>query len=68
MISCNFYDYLEVIVIMCKCVIIYYLDISGKEILILVKIKDFFVKEKVEYMVLDNGLIIRLDYIFDVDG
>lgn len=53
---------------MCKCVIIYYLDISGKEILILVKIKDFFVKEKVEYMVLDNGLIIRLDYIFDVDG
>jgi Rho-binding antiterminator len=67
-ISCNFYDHLEATATMRKRVIIHYLDTSGKETSILAKIKDLFVKEKVEYMVLDNGLTIRLDHILDVDG
>ncbi|NRB48121.1 MAG: hypothetical protein HRU41_10650 [Saprospiraceae bacterium] len=67
-ISCNFYDHLEATATMRKRVIIQYLDSTGKQSSTLAKIKDLYVKEKVEYMVLDNDLTIRLDHILDVDG
>lgn len=67
-ISCNYYDHLEAMATLRKRVLIRYRN--EKEIITTVEaiIKDFYVKEKVEFMVLDTGLLIRLDQLVDVDG
>lgn len=67
-ISCNFYDHLEAIATLRKRIIIRYLDKTGKETSTLAQIKDLYVKDKVEYMVLDNDDTIRLDHLLAVDG
>lgn len=67
-ISCNFYDHLEATATLRKRVIIHYLDQLGKQTSVLARIKDFLVKDKVEYMILDNGQTIRLDHLLAVDG
>jgi Rho-binding antiterminator len=67
-ISCNYYDHLEAMATLRKRVVIRYFNEAEVITSIEAIIKDFYVKEKVEFMVLDNGLTIRLDRLVDVDG
>jgi Rho-binding antiterminator len=67
-IDCNFYDTLEANAVLRKVVEIEYLDDSGNELQVNSRIVDLFIKEKVEFMKLEIGLEIRLDYLKSVDG
>lgn len=67
-ISCNFYDHLEAKATLRKRVLIRYRNEDEAITAVEAVIKDFYVKEKVEFMVLDNGSTIRLDHLVDVDG
>lgn len=66
-IDCNFYDILEANAVLRKVVVIEYLQ-DGKIATIENRIVDFFIKDKAEYMRLENGSEIRLDTIHTVDG
>lgn len=67
-ISCSFYDELEALATLRKTCTIRYKDeqdeIQNQQAII----KDFFIRDKVEYMLLNNGDVIRLDYLIEVDG
>ena len=67
-ISCHFYDELELLAVRKKNCEIIYQDGTGTPISITSKIVDFKIEEKVEYMVLEDGEKIRLDYLISVDG
>lgn len=67
-IDCNFYDILEANAVLKKVVRIEYKDEQENIIEIHHRIVDLFIKEKAEYMKLENGLVIRLDLIHSVDG
>lgn len=65
-IDCNFYDILEANAVLRKVVLIEYLD-KDKLRKVENRIVDLFIKDKAEYMRLENGLEIRLDTIHAVD-
>lgn len=67
-IDCNFYDILEASAVLKKVVVIEYKDEQEKICQTNTRIVDLFIKEKVEYMKLENDLVIRLDFIHSVDG
>ena len=67
-ISCSFYDELEALATLRKSCLIQYRDAQGELQHQNAIIKDFFIRDKVEYMLLDNGDTIRLDYLVEVDG
>jgi|AntRauTorckE5430_2_1112549.scaffolds.fasta_scaffold04863_2 Rho-binding antiterminator len=67
-IDCNFYDTLEANAVLKKIVIIEYMDDSGTVQTTEQRIVDLFVKNKIEFMKLENSLEIRLDYLKSVDG
>ena len=67
-ISCSFYDELEALATLKKIAKIKYQDEAGKEFNVEAKIKDFKIKDKIEFMLLDNGQSIRLDYLKAVNG
>lgn len=66
-ISCSFYDYLEEAATLGTVSTIEYLD---KNLVVEVqsKIKTLLLKDKVEYMVLENNQIIRLDNLLSFNG
>ncbi|MEZ4994320.1 MAG: hypothetical protein R2824_28105 [Saprospiraceae bacterium] len=67
-ISCSFYDELEALATLRQTAVIRFTDESGKQIEVQGKIKDFFIRDRAEYLLLDSGLEIRLDYITSVNG
>ena len=68
-INCSYYDELEAIATLRKKVTVEYYDENGKEMSIdKVGIKDLYTKKKEEFVVLDNGMTLRLDYLIKVDG
>jgi len=67
-ISCSYYDELEALATFKKLVNIQYLDEQGAAQETEDVIKDLFTKEKIEYMLLQSGNSIRLDYLIKVDG
>ena len=67
-ISCNFYDELEALATLKKRSLIRYLSIEGNHIEVEAIIVDLYTKNKEEFMQLDNGLILRLDQLVEVDG
>ncbi|MCB0633882.1 MAG: hypothetical protein KDD15_29325 [Lewinella sp.] len=67
-ISCSFYDELEALATLRQTAVIRFADESGKQIEVQGKIKDFFIRDRAEYLLLDSGLEIRLDYITSVNG
>ena len=67
-ISCSFYDELELLAIRQKECEIIYRDGAGTLQSTTTKIVDFKIEEKVEYMILENGEKIRLDFLISVDG
>jgi len=67
-INCSYYDELEAIATLKKAVQIIYWEKDQKQSLQAVQIRDLFTKNKEEFVVLDNGQQIRLDYLIEVDG
>ena len=66
-INCSFYDYLEEAATLGKWSIIEYIS-QGFVVTIEAKIHTLFVKNKVEFMELENGQSIRLDNLISFDG
>ncbi len=67
-ISCAYYDELEALATLRKNCWIVYKNEAGEQQEIEAVIKDFYIQDKVEYMLLSDGKQIRLDYILQVDG
>lgn len=66
-ISCIFYDYLEEAATLGKVSTIVY-EHNGSAKTMDAKIKTLLIKDKVEYMVLDNSTSIRLDSLISFNG
>lgn len=66
-IDCNFYDELEALCTLRKQVKIVYLK-EGETNVVFDIINDLYTREQIEYMVLAGGLILRLDWLIEVDG
>lgn len=66
-IDCNYYDELVLLAMRKKSVEIIYKKESDK-ITIVSIIKDITTKDKIEYVILENDLKIRLDNLIKVDG
>ena len=67
-ISCSFYDILESIATKRELAVIEYFDETKQQMSVTGKIQNLFTQEKVEYMHLEQGLLIRLDNIIAVNG
>ena len=67
-ISCNYYDHLEAIATRKEKVSISYFDEDGTQISGENRIIDFRTKDGIEFMILDDEKIIRLDKIISVSG
>ncbi|GAB5550975.1 MAG: hypothetical protein Sapg2KO_05660 [Saprospiraceae bacterium] len=67
-INCSYYDELEAIATLRKRVVVEYYDGDLALKLENVGITNLFTKEKEEFVVLTNGLTIRLDRLIQVDG
>jgi len=66
-ISCSFYDFLEKAATLGRLSTIEYLN-EDRVVQVESKIQTLVIKDKVEYMVLENGQSIRLDYLISFDG
>ncbi len=67
-IDCNYYDELEALATLRREVPIEYRDVNGQKQNTQSVIVDFFIREKVEFLKLYNGLTIRLDDLLMVNG
>ncbi|MBP9888526.1 MAG: hypothetical protein KBF93_19685 [Leptospiraceae bacterium] len=67
-ISCDFYDELEAFSILKKEVEIFYEDENGLTCSVFGRIKDLYSRDKIEYLLLENGKEIRLDLLIRVDN
>lgn len=66
-IACHFYDELEALAVKkIACRIVYLEENEQKEIE--GKIVDFITKNKEEFLLLDNGFKLRLDYLVEING
>ncbi len=66
-ISCSFYDYLEAFALKKVNCTIEYIE-NGNSFQTKGIIVDLFSKDKVEFLLLDNGALIRLDNLLKVNG
>lgn len=67
-VNCSFYDKLEELATLRKESLIKYREEDGDTSETLGVIKDFFIREGVEYLVTDKGAEVRLDNIVTVNG
>lgn len=67
-INCSFYDYFEAFAVQRQIVTVVYLNEGGESIRVQSRIQDLFSREKVEYVLLENGTRIRLDYVEELEG
>jgi Rho-binding antiterminator len=67
-IDCNYYDRLEAWATMRTICQIVFLDEKGEEQQVSARIEDVYTLNKVEYMRMDNGLVIRLDSLRSVNN
>jgi Rho-binding antiterminator len=67
-INCDFYDELEALATLKKPAEIVFITENGGKLTVKAVITDLFIRDKVEFMSLDNGLEIRLDKLLSVDG
>jgi len=66
-ISCNFYDELEALATLRRsCLIVYREEENIQQVQAV--IKDFFIEDGAEFMLLHSGQRIRLDHLISVDG
>ncbi len=66
-ISCSFYDYLEEAATLKQVANVSFWD-EGETKIVEARIKTLFIKNKVEYMLLDNNQEIRLDSLISFNG
>lgn len=66
-INCSFYDYLEEAATLKQVAVINYFK-NGLSARIESRIKTLFIKDKVEFMELENGQSIRLDNLINFNG
>jgi Rho-binding antiterminator len=67
-IDCNYYDRLEAWATMRTICKIVFRDEEGKEQDVTARIEDVYALNKVEYLRMDNGLVIRLDSLLSVNN
>ena len=67
-IDCNFYDILEALATQKRYVRIQYFTDLHEFQTVDALIKDLYIKDKFEYMLLSNGSEIRLDRLVSADG
>lgn len=67
-IDCNYYDRLEAWATMRTISQIVFRDESGGQQEVSARIEDVYALNKVEYMRMDNGLVIRLDSLVAVNN
>lgn len=67
-IDCSYYDELEALATLRKEARVFYLSETDKPIKKTAHIKDFFIVDKVEFMLMGDGSKIRLDKIISVNG
>lgn len=67
-INCSFYDYFEAFAVKKQIVTLVYFNESGDTQTVESRIKDLYSRDKVEYVLLENGLEIRLDYVKELEG
>ena len=66
-ISCSFYDYLEEAATLGRLSAFEYME-DNRLKKIESKIQALVIKDKIEYLVLENGQSIRLDYLLSING
>ena len=67
-IDCNLYDYLEAWAVKNTDCEVLYMSEQNEEARFTKKIKDLRVKNKVEYVEWDDGSIMRLDQLIEING
>lgn len=67
-ISCNFYDELEALATLRSLCIIEYHDKNANKHKAEGVIKDLYIRDKAEYLLLNTGFEIRLDQLISVNG
>lgn len=67
-IDCNYYDRLEAWATMRTICQIVFTDEQGQQQEVSARIEDVYTLNKVEYMRMDNGLVIRLDTLVSVNN
>ena len=67
-ISCSFYDRLEAAATLKKPVALQFLDQADMVTTITTRIRTILTRDKVEYLVLENDFLVRLDKIQALDG
>lgn len=67
-IDCNFYDILEANATRGRYIRIQYFSEIQEFLTVDAIIKDLYIKDKAEYMLLSNGSEIRLDRLISADG
>ena len=67
-ISCNFYDELEAIATLKQQASIHYRQTDGTSAIAEGKITNLYTKNKEEFLELDTGFVLRLDYLISVNG
>ncbi|HEY0612233.1 MAG TPA: hypothetical protein VGD35_21315 [Chitinophaga sp.] len=67
-IDCNYYDRLEAWATMRTISQIVFRDEGGEQQEVSARIEDIYALNKVEYMRMDNGLVIRLDSLVAVNN
>lgn len=67
-INCGYYDELEALATQGKSVLIQFYNTAGQEQELQAKIITFESRDAAEYLVLDNGVKIRLDRLISVDN
>ena len=67
-IDCNYYDRLEAWATMHTICKIVFFDDKGEHAEVSARIEDVYTLNKVEYMRLDNGLVLRLDSLVAVNN
>ena len=67
-ISCSYYDELEAIATLRRRVVVVFQRPGEEPQSVEAGIRDFRTENKIEYMLLDNGTEIRLDWLISADG
>lgn len=67
-INCDFYDYLEIYAMRKQLVTIKLENANGEAEELRSQIYNLYTQDKIEYMQLDEGRIIRLDQLREVEG
>ena len=67
-INCDYYDRLEAWATMRTVCLLRFYDEEGEEHEVSALIKDLYVLNKAEYLLADNGLVIRLDRLIAVNN